>query len=126
MAIAGIGTDIVEIARIEKAVARQPRLVTRLLTEAEQQAYAVATHPVRYLAKRFAAKEAALKALGTGLQNGLSWQHIEISNTPLGQPRLTFSGVAEQRAKELQVHAIHLSLSDEANYAQAMVVLESA
>lgn len=126
MAIVGIGTDIVEISRIENAVARQPRLVQRLLTAAEQQTYADVTHPVRYLAKRFAAKEAALKALGTGLQNGLSWQHIEISNTSLGQPTLSFSGVAKQRANELQVHAIHLSLSDEAHYAQAMVVLESA
>ena len=126
MAIVGIGTDIVEIERIEQAIQRQPGLVKRLLTVNEQVAFADAKHPERFLAKRFAAKEAGLKALGIGLQNGMSWQHLEIGHTPLGQPLLTFSGAAKERASQLQVSHSHLSLSDEAHYAQAMVVLESA
>ena len=126
MAIVGIGTDIVEIVRIEQALQRQPGLVKRLLTDNEQAEFANAKQPGRFLAKRFAAKEAGLKALGIGLQNGMSWQHLEIGHTPLGQPLLHFSGAAQERAVQLQVANSHLSLSDEAHYAQAMVVLESA
>ncbi|RUO38234.1 holo-ACP synthase [Aliidiomarina shirensis] len=125
MAIVGIGTDIVEIARIRLALQRQPALAKRLLTASEHDAFSAAKEPERYLAKRFAAKEAALKALGTGLQNGMSWQHIEVSHTSLGQPLLVFTHAAESLAKELAVSHQHLSLSDEAHYAQAMVILES-
>ncbi|EGN75685.1 phosphopantetheinyl protein transferase [Idiomarina sp. A28L] len=124
MAIVGIGTDIVEIERIRRALQRQPGLAKRLLTPTEHKEFIAASEPERYLAKRFAAKEAALKALGTGLQNGMSWQHIEIGHTSLGQPLLVFMQVADTLAKELLISHHHLSLSDEAHYAQAMVVLE--
>lgn len=124
MAIVGVGTDIVEIARIRQALARQPALAKRLLTANEQALMAAAKQPERYLAKRFAAKEAALKALGTGLQNGLSWQHIEISNNELGRPVLSFSAQALALASSLGVTQTHVSLSDEVDYAQAFVILE--
>lgn len=125
MAIVGIGTDIVEIERIRGALQRQPSLAKRLLTLTEYAEFTAANEPERYLAKRFAAKEAALKALGTGLQNGMSWQHIEIGHTDLGQPLIVFRQAADALAKELLVSHHHLSVSDEAHYAQAVVVLES-
>ncbi|RUO22510.1 holo-ACP synthase [Aliidiomarina iranensis] len=125
MAIVGIGTDIVEIARIRSALERQPGLAKRLLSAKELAVFAVAKEPERFLAKRFAAKEAALKALGTGLQSGMSWHHIEVEHTDLGQPLLRFTAAAQARAAALAVSDQHISLSDEAHYAQAMVVLES-
>lgn len=124
MAIIGVGTDIVEIERLRQALVRQPALAKRLLTHNEQALMQAAKQPERYLAKRFAAKEAALKALGTGLQNGLSWQHIEITNNDLGRPQLNFSGQALALADQLGVINTHLSLRDEVDYAQAFVILE--
>ena len=91
MAIAGIGTDIVELSRIEQALARGDRLARRILTPAELERFAAHTQPARYLAKRFAAKEAAVKALGTGIGVGISWQHIRVDNHPGGAPFLVFS-----------------------------------
>ncbi|RUO36348.1 holo-ACP synthase [Aliidiomarina sanyensis] len=126
MAIVGIGTDIVEVARVQRAIERQPMFAERLLTESERAEMSAARFPERYLAKRFAAKEAALKALGTGLAQGIRWHDMEVSHSELGQPLLTFYGGAQQRAELLGVQRVHLSLSDEAHYAQAMVVLESA
>ncbi|TRW49604.1 holo-ACP synthase [Aliidiomarina halalkaliphila] len=126
MAILGIGTDIIEIARIQAALERQPGFAQRVLTTDELAEMESVRFPERFLAKRFAAKEAALKALGTGLAQGIRWQDIEIGHTESGQPTLHFSGEAENRAKQLGVLYQHISLSDEAHYAQAMVVLESA
>ncbi|MCH8501760.1 MAG: holo-ACP synthase [Aliidiomarina sp.] len=126
MAIIGVGTDIVEIARLRQALERQPALAQRLLTSREQALMLASKQPERYLAKRFAAKEAALKALGTGLQNGLSWQHIEISNDALGRPLLAFSENALALADSLGVTQAHVSLSDEVDYAQAFVILEGS
>lgn len=123
MAIKGIGTDIVQINRITQVVERQSNFAARILTPQEYQNFRVAKEPARLLAKRFAAKEACLKALGTGLAQGLSWQQMEISHTELGQPLLTLSGAAEQRAQQLGVTQINLSVSDELEYAIAFVVL---
>ena len=73
MAIAGLGTDIVEIARLGKNDMVNERLAKRVLTPAEWQQFIEHSSPTRFLAKRFAAKEAAVKALGTGIGNGISW-----------------------------------------------------
>ncbi len=124
MAIVGIGTDIVEIARIEAQLQRSNRLAQRVLTAVEFTQFEQHSFPARYLAKRFAAKEAAVKALGTGIGNGVGFQHIEISHDPLGQPQLTFADGAKERAEALGVTAMFLSLSDEQHYAVATVVLE--
>ncbi|RUO44230.1 holo-ACP synthase [Aliidiomarina taiwanensis] len=123
MSIRGIGTDIVQVQRIAAAVERQKNFAARILTAHEYAQFEQAKEPARLLAKRFAAKEACLKALGTGLAQGISWQHIEVQHTPLGQPILHLSGGAEQRAKELGVSQMDVSISDEMDYAIAFVVL---
>ncbi|WP_025672790.1 holo-ACP synthase [Salinivibrio socompensis] len=125
MAIVGIGTDIVEIARVEKAFARQSRFADRILTESEQAQMATLQAPGRYLAKRFAAKEAAAKALGTGIANGVTFHDFTITNHASGQPALTLSGRAAQLARERSVEHCWLTLSDEKAYAVAYVILET-
>lgn len=124
MAILGMGTDIVEIARIEEALSRSARLASRVLTEAEMALFESSPEPVRYLAKRFAAKEAAVKALGTGIGRGISWHHIEVSNDALGAPRLSFSAAFAERCDTMGVTRSHVSISDEQHYATATVILE--
>lgn len=125
MPIAGIGTDIVEIARLSKSVERSARLVARILTEREQQVFATHAHPVRYLAKRFAMKEAAVKALGTGIGNGVGWQHIETTNSDMGAPQLSFQNEFKQLCESRGITRSHVSVSDEAHYAVATVILET-
>ncbi len=124
MAIIGIGTDIVEIARIEDTIRRQPRFVQRILTPAEQAFFEQHTDAVRYLAKRFAAKEAAAKALQTGIGRGVSWQHMHVDNDENGAPFLTFSQGALTVFEEKGAHGCHLSISDEKHYAVATVIIE--
>ena len=126
MAIIGIGTDIVEIERIREQQKRLgDRLAKRVLTEAEFAIYAMSKLPERYLAKRFAAKEAAAKALGTGIGRGVSFQHIHISNDNNGAPIVTFSDGAAQRLISLGGRLGHISIADEKHYATATVILES-
>lgn len=125
MAIVGIGTDIVEIGRIESALNRSQRLAEKILTANELALFQQSTQPVRYLAKRFAAKEAAVKALGTGIGRGIGWQHIEVCNDDFGAPQLTFSNEFARRCDEKGVAYCHVSLSDEQHYAVATVILES-
>lgn len=125
MAIVGLGTDIIEIARIEQSLTRSPRLVQRVLTESEQQILAAHGQPARYFAKRFAAKEAAAKALGTGIGRGISFQHFIVSNDPSGRPQLELTGPAKALADLMQVRSVWLSISDEQAYACATVILES-
>ena len=122
--IFGIGTDIVAIARMEKALARHgERFAERILAESERTAYAEAAKPARFLAKRFAAKEAAAKALGTGFSGGLSLQHISIDHDSLGRPLLSFHGQGASFCREHGVGEAHLSISDEHDYAIAYVTL---
>lgn len=130
MAIIGLGTDIVEIARIEQSLQRSPALTKRVLTEHEQALFLTQhqIHPsnaARYFAKRFAAKEAAAKALGTGIGRGVSFQHIHISNNEQGAPLLHFSDYAAELARQKGVTQIWLSITDEQAYAAATVILES-
>lgn len=122
MAILGLGTDIVEIARVEKAFSE--RFAQRVLTENELSIMQNSHEPARYLAKRWSAKEAAAKALGTGIGRGISFQHFEISNNELGAPLLTLSGPALELAQQKGATSFHLSISDEVNYAVATVILD--
>jgi holo-[acyl-carrier protein] synthase len=123
--IIGIGTDIARMARFEAAMARHgERFAERLLGEDERQRLAERGRPAAYLAKRFAAKEAFVKALGLGLRHGMRWTEIEVINDALGRPSLVLGGRARELADAAGVKAIHLSLSDEAELALAMVVLE--
>ncbi|MGC9457006.1 MAG: holo-ACP synthase [Halothiobacillaceae bacterium] len=124
MSIVGIGTDLVEIGRLEAALARfGDRLVDRLLHPDEQAALAGRPVTGRLLAKRFAAKEAAAKALGTGFRDGIALTHIAIGHSALGQPLLEFHGPAASRFAALGASRADLSLSDERGHALAFVVL---
>ncbi|UTW11809.1 holo-ACP synthase [Marinobacterium rhizophilum] len=122
--IAGIGTDLVQIDRIAAALARTPRLAERILRPEERVGFAASRDQARYLAKRFAAKEAAVKALGTGIGRGVSWQHLEVRHDTLGKPCLQLSGGAQVRALELGISRLHLSYSDEQQWVVAFVVAE--
>ncbi|MGI2257788.1 holo-ACP synthase [Shewanella sp. GXUN23E] len=125
MAIIGLGTDIVEVARIEEQLAKSERLALRVLTEVELVSFRESRQPARFLAKRFAAKEAAAKALGTGIGRGVSFQHIHIDNNELGAPNLSFTEGAAQRFELMGGYLGHISISDEQHYAMATVILES-
>lgn len=125
MAIVGMGTDIVEIERLENQLEKSNRLAQRVLTDTELEIFHQQKFPARYLAKRFAAKEAAVKAIGIGIGNGISWQQVEVSNLPSGQPVLHFNGYFAQVCETQGVKHSHLSISDEQHYAVATVILES-
>ncbi|HEY2451666.1 MAG TPA: holo-ACP synthase [Scandinavium sp.] len=126
MAIVGIGTDIVEITRIEAVIARSgDRLARRVLSDNEWKVWETHQQPVRFLAKRFAVKEAASKALGTGIRNGLAFEQFEVYNDELGKPKLRLWGAASELAARLGVVHIHVTLADERHYACATVIMES-
>lgn len=126
MAIHGVGTDIVEIARIEQALSRHgERFAARLLHPEELPAWRVAVAPAAWLAKRFAAKEAFAKALGTGLRGVVTLRNIGVQHDALGRPAFF---CAPPLAAELALRGIqqlHLSLSDERAYVLAFVVMEN-
>ena len=123
--IIGIGTDIARVARFERAMARHgERFAQRLLGELERERLRDHGLPAAFLAKRFAAKEAFVKALGTGLRRGMRWTEIQVVNDALGRPSLVLSGKAQALAEAAGVRALHLSLSDEEALATAFVVLE--
>jgi holo-[acyl-carrier protein] synthase len=124
MAIVGLGTDIVEIARIDKQLAHSERLAHRVLTENELQTYMQHKFKARFLAKRFAAKEAAVKALGVGIGNGVSFHDVEVINLVSGQPTLRFYGKFAQLCELRGVSGSFISISDEQHYAVATVILE--
>ncbi|MDO8860772.1 holo-ACP synthase [Haliea sp. E1-2-M8] len=120
-----LGTDILEVARVEAVVVRLgDKFVRRILTQAEQGEYAASQQPVRLLAKRFAAKEAIAKALGTGIGRGVSWQDIEVRHDADGAPVVHLSGGAAEVVKRRGGTAILLSLADEQAYVVAFAALK--
>lgn len=123
--IKGTGIDLAQIARFEKFVAEdnQP-LFRRLYTQHELEYAFKRRFPAPTLALRFAAKEAFLKALGTGLRHGICWLEIEVVNDELGKPHLNVSGRAAEQLKKSGAEKCHLSLSDDGGFAIAMVILE--
>ena len=119
-----IGTDIVEIKRIADALERQgDKFVQRILTASEIEEYQARGNSVAFLAKRFAAKEAIAKALGTGIGRGISFQQLVTSNNLEGAPEVELQDVAAQRLTEIGGTKVLLSLSDEKNYALAYVTI---
>jgi holo-[acyl-carrier protein] synthase len=123
--IVGTGVDITEVARVRQAIERfGARFLRRVFTPAEIEYCASKRNNVERLAARFAAKEAALKALGTGLRHGITWRDVEVRRQPGGRPTVAFSGVAAEFAARLGVKHIALSLSHTAEQAIAMVILE--
>ncbi|EOL9009657.1 holo-ACP synthase [Cronobacter sakazakii] len=126
MAILGLGTDIVEIDRIEAVISRSgDRLAKRVLSVNEWAQYQAHQQPVRFLAKRFAVKEAAAKAFGTGIRNGLAFNQFEVFNDELGKPKLRLWDEAERLAARMGVTSVHVTLADERHYACATVIIES-
>ena len=122
--VKAIGTDIVATARIEAALERSGRkFAQRILTELEMAQFDVASQPAAFLAKRFAAKEAAAKALGTGIGRGISWQQMRIEHDEMGAPLLILSGAAAQRQADLGSQKTHIGIADELDQALAFVVL---
>lgn len=119
--IVGVGTDIVEVGRIRKL---RPAAVARLLTPAEERYCRGHADAEARIAGRFAAKEALLKAMGTGLGRGTSWRHIEILPDAQGTPRAAFSGTTARKLRECGATRCHLSISHQADYAVAFAVLE--
>ncbi|KUJ84371.1 holo-ACP synthase [Microbulbifer flavimaris] len=127
--IVSIGTDICSYTRIEAAWRRfGDRFVERVLSAPEREALYQLAVPNRaaYLCKRFAAKEALGKALGTGIGAGISWQDIEVRRRRGLGPEVRLSGEALRRAEKLGVGRIHLTLSDEKDFALAFVIFEAA
>ncbi len=123
--IHGIGVDIVQLSRIDDAMQRHgDKFAQKILADVEYQDYISNGKQLNFLAKRFAAKEACAKALGTGFRAGMSLKHIAITNNDLGKPELSFSHVAQQRVEEFKIHRSHISLSDERDYVVAFVTLE--
>jgi holo-[acyl-carrier protein] synthase len=123
--IYGVGTDVVEIGRIEKALERfGERFARRILCEPELKRFAAHRQPAAYLAKRFAAKEAFTKALGTGIHAPANWHGVWVRNLPSGQPVLEFSEPLKLMLSQRGVANSHLSLTDERGVAMATVILE--
>lgn len=124
--IHGIGTDIVRVERLAAMWQKHgERALDKLLAADELAAFAAAADKGRFLAKRFAAKEAFAKALGSGVREPATLPNIAVGHDPLGKPQLHFHGQLAELVKNLGLTA-HLSISDEAEYAVAYVLLERA
>jgi holo-[acyl-carrier protein] synthase len=123
--IVGSGIDIAEVDRIRESVERYgPRFVERVFTPAEIAYVQRKANKYERFAARFAAKEAGMKAIGTGWRRGVRWQDFEVTNLPSGKPTLKFHGVAAQFAERLGVRNVSLSLTHTKENAMAFVVLE--
>lgn len=124
--IYGIGTDIIEIARIAAALDRfGERFARRILCEPELKRFAAHKKPAAYLAKRFAAKEAFTKALGTGIHAPANWHGVWVTNLRSGKPTLEFSSALQALLEARGVGGAHVSLTDERELASATVILET-
>ncbi|MCV2526247.1 MAG: holo-ACP synthase [Candidatus Lightella neohaematopini] len=127
MQIIGIGIDIIEIKRIKLLLFRKGNhFPIKILHRNELLRYYKNNNPIRFLATRFAIKEAALKAFGTGIHSGLYFNQFEVINNSYGKPLLVLFGQAKILANNLSINNIHVSLTDERNYACALVILESS
>lgn len=125
MAIVGIGTDLARIERFRKFLEPGNKVLLRVFS-AEEREYALRMKdPAPHFAARFAAKEAFVKALGTGLRDGLSWQQVVVVRDQLGCPSLRFSGRAAEMLIERGARTTHLSYSHDGDYAVATVILEA-
>lgn len=124
--IVGIGTDIVDVDRIAKVYERQgDAFVQRLLSDAEQLELSTQHYPERFLAKRWALKEAVSKALGTGIAQGVCFKDMTIGHKDSGQPILLLSGTTLEKSQSLGITDWSISVSDEKHHTVAFVVAES-
>ena len=128
--IIGIGSDLIDVRRIERVIARHgDRFILRIFTETERVKAERRVTRVETYAKRFAAKEACAKALGTGIRRGVFWRDMGVVNLRTGQPTMALTGGAAERLKAMMPAGhrpmIHLSLTDDDPYAQAFVIIEA-
>jgi len=128
MQVIGLGNDIVDITRIERSIVRfGARFVDRVFTEVEQEKSDARGGRYASYAKRFAAKEACAKALGTGISSGVFWRDMGVVNLPGGKPTLVLSGGALSKLKEITPQGmkaqIDLTISDDHPWAQAIVLI---
>ena len=128
--ILGIGTDLANIERIQRALDRfGDRFRNRVFTEHEQKRAERMQNPAAVYAKRWAAKEACSKALGTGLRMGIAWRDMSVTNLETGQPVMHVTGWAQERLNEMTPKGydavIHVTLTDDHPWAQAFVVIEA-
>ncbi len=123
--IYGIGTDIVRVDRLRTGLARfGPRLVARVLHAAEVADFRACADPARFLAKRWAAKEALVKALRTGVRDGITLKQIAITHDALGRPGACYHAAIAERIRLAGITASHVSISDEADHVVAFAILE--
>ena len=123
--IYGVGTDLVEVERIQESLERFGlNFAMRVLSETELQEFKQSNTPARFLAKRFAAKEAFAKALGTGIRKPATFENIGVTHDDLGKPVFDLAPALQACLDEKQIQFTHLSISDEKAFATAFVVLE--
>lgn len=124
--IVGTGVDLAEVPRIKQSIERfGDKFIRRIYTPGEIAYVERKANKYERYAARFAAKEAGMKAIGTGWKRGVTWQDFEVSNLPSGKPTLKFHGVAAKIAESLQVRNVSLSLTHTAELGMAHVILES-
>ncbi len=124
--IVGIGTDLAEVERIRQSIARfGDRFLERIYTRNERAYASSKANAAERFAARFAAKEAGMKAIGTGWRRGVTWKDFEVVNERSGRPVLVLSGVAQEIAAQLGVNRISISLTHTQSMAFAMVILEN-
>jgi holo-[acyl-carrier protein] synthase len=123
--IVSIGIDMIEVRRVRVVIERTPRFVARVFTAGER-AYCAGhgAAAAQHYAARFAAKEAALKALGTGWRGGLKWQDVEVVSNEAGAPALVFHDQARALLQQLGADTAHLTISHTTEHAIAQVILE--
>jgi len=125
MATFGIGTDIVNIERVNRSYERHgDKFAGRILAESELESYYQVKNRVKFLAKRFAAKEAISKALGTGMREGIDFKQLVVKKGQLGKPIVELTGKAQLWAQKNNINIVHLSISDEKDHAVAFAIAE--
>ena len=122
--IIGIGNDIVSVPDIEQSINNSWRFVERVFSQNEQDYSENKLNKYQRYAGYFAVKEAVMKALGTGWNEGVQWKHIEVKHDPSGRPQVELHQEAKKQAELLQVKTIHISLSHTEQYATAIAILE--
>ncbi len=120
-----VGVDMIEIERVERTLAHYERFRERVFTNAEREYCESRPNPPQHYAARFAAKEAALKALGTGWTGGIAWQDVEVVSETTGAPALLFHNLARELFQRSGARVAHLSISHTSEHAIAQVVLEN-
>ena len=123
--IQGIGTDIIEVNRMSERLKKEHGFISSIFTPLEIEYCEKFKFKAQNYAARFAAKEAFLKAIGTGWRNGLSFNQIEITNNHLGKPEINVTGKAREIIDEMKIKNIHVSLTHSDEYSVATVIIEN-